>query len=401
VRPGDLLGFALRSLFGVPLRSFLIVLSMAIGVAGVVVLTWLGSAARSYVTEEFRALGTNMVVVLPGRAETTGGAPPLLGETARDLTIDDAAALLRSPFVRWIAPIVAGDAPVVYGGRAREANVLGTTPGFFAVRRLELAHGRLWPDGDPNDAIPECVIGSTVARELFGGRSGLGEWVRIQEYRFRVVGVLAATGRSIGVDLDQIVVLPVGSALAVFDTPALFRIVVEVRGREVLEEATAAIERIIRDRHEGELDVTVITQEAVLGTFDRIFDALTLSVAGIASISLLVAGVLVMNVMVVSVSQRKEEIGLMKALGAPARQVRDVFLAEATMLSFGGAALGVAFGHVLTLIGTRLYPVLSAGTPVWAIVAAVGVACGSGLAFGVAPARRAARLDPVEALARR
>ena len=401
MRAFDVVRYAWSSLVQNRMRSGLILASMGIGVAGVVVLTWLGDSARRYVTGEFSALGTNLLIVLPGRTETTGAAPPVLGETARDLTIDDALALARSPAVTLVAPIVAGDAPVAHGGVAYEATILGSTPELFAIRHLQMGQGRPWSSGDPRQAHAVCVIGSTVKQEIFGPKRALGEWLRIGAWRFRVIGVLASKGRSLGNDLDEMVVVPVASAQALFDAPSLFRILVQARSREALQQAEHDIERIVRERHEGEADVTVITQESVLSTFDRIFVALTLSVGGIAAVSLLVAGILVMNVMVVAVSQRREEVGLLKALGAPPRQIQSLFLSEAALLSLVGAGCGLLLGVAAVLLVSRLYPQLGPALPLWAPVAAILVAVGSGVLFGVAPARRAAKLDPVQALARR
>jgi putative ABC transport system permease protein len=401
MRLADTLAFATRALAGHRVRTSLMLLAMAIGVAAVVVLTALGDGARRYVTGEFAALGTHLLIVLPGRKETTGGIPPITGETSRDLTIDDALALYRSRAVARVAPMNVGEAPVSRGSRERDAVVLGTTAEFLEVRRLDLAGGRFLPEGGARQARPVCVIGRTVRDALFGGDDALGEWVRVGDRRFRVIGVVAQKGRSIGVDLDEMVIIPVASAQALFDTPSLFRILVEAKSRDAVGRAKSDIRRIISARHEGEEDVTVITQDSVLSAFDRIFKALTLTVAGIAAISLLVAGILVMNVMLVSVSQRTAEIGLLKALGAPARRIQTLFLVEAAQLSLLGAIIGVAVGLGLSWAVGRMFPALPSTPPLWAIGAAVSVALVTGVAFAVLPARRAARVDPVQSLAGR
>lgn len=395
------LRFALHSLLANRLRSALILAAMAIGTAGVVLLIWLGESGRRYVVDQFAALGTNLVVVLPGRTETTGGAPPLFGETPRDLTLDDALALLRSDSVARVAPIVAGSVLAAHGGREREAMVLGSTADLLEVRHLTLGSGRFLPGGDPRLASAVCVLGGTIHRELFGGRSALGEWVRLGDRRYRVVGVLSSSGRSLGTDLDEMVVLPVASAQALFDTEGLFRLLVQSRSRDTVARTVADVAAILAARHDGEADVTVITQEAVLGTFDGILRALTLAVAGIAAVSLLVAGILIMNVMVVAVSQRRTEVGLLKALGAPRRTIGRLFLWEALLLALGGAASGIGLAEAISRVLARLQPMLTPGTPPWAVAGAVAVALLIGTLFGVLPARRAARLDPVLALARR
>jgi putative ABC transport system permease protein len=399
--PRDALGFATRSLAHARVRTGLTLMAMALGVASVVLLTALGEGARRYVTGRFASLGTHLLIVLPGRSETTGGHPPLLGETPRDLTLEDALALLRSPHVRRVAPITVGSAPVAWGGRERESTIVGSTAEFFPVRHLALAQGQPLPGGDPRSGQPVCVIGAKVQRELFAAEPPLGRWLRLGDWRCRVIGVLASEGRSIGMDLEELVVVPVALAQAIFDTPSLFRVLVEARTRADIEPAAEDLRRIIADRHEGEEDVTVITQDAVVATFDRILRALTLAVAGIGTVSLAVAGILIMNVMLVSVSQRTTEVGLLKALGTPSRQVERLFLLEAGLVAALGALAGVGLGLAGGVALRHLYPSLELVPPVWAIPAGVGVAIATGVVFGVLPARRAARLDPVQALSRR
>jgi len=397
----DVLTYAAGSVLGYRARTLLTLLAMGIGVASVVMLTALGEGARRFVTGEFQSLGTHLLIVLPGRSETTGGPPPLLGETPRDLTLEDALAIERSRAVRRIAPIAVGSAGVSYREREREVMIIGSTAAFLDVRRLKMASGRFFPTSDPRRASPVCVLGAKIKHELFGASPAIGRWVRIGDRRFRVVGTLASEGRSIGLDLEDIVIVPVAAAQALFDSFSLFRVLVEARSDEAIPRARRDILRIIRQRHEGEDDVTVISQDAVVATFDKIFTALTLTVAGIASISLAVAGILIMNVMLVAVSQRTTEVGLLKALGASSGAIMQVFLAEATILSLVGAAAGVAVGYAAIRFVDQAYPLLPLSMPLWAVASAVFVAMTTGLLFGVLPARRAAKLDPVAALAGR
>ena len=399
--PEDTLRFGYRSLTGYPTRTLLMLLAMSIGVTAVVLLTSLGEGARQYVLDRFSALGSNMVIVLPGRSETTGGAPPMVGATARDLTLGDALALYRSSAVRNVAPLIVGTANIAYGGLRREVMILGTTAEMQPVRELEMAQGRFLPAGEAERASNVVVLGARVKRELFGNASALGEWVRIEDRRYRVIGILTDKGESLGADIGDSVFIPVASAQQLFDTEGLFRILVEARARESIPRAVQAAREIIRERHDGKDDVTVITQDAVLATFDRILTALTLAVGGIAAISLGVAGVLIMNVMLVAVSQRTTEIGLLKAVGASGGQILRLFLTEAAMLSLLGAALGIVLAYVGIGILGQMFPNFPLSPPNWALAAAVGISLVTGLVFGVMPARRAARLDPVQALARR
>lgn len=402
MRSTDLIHFARSAATGNPLRAGLLVLAMAIGVAAVVVLTALGDGARRYVMNEFSSLGSNLVIVLPGRSQTGGFSPGnAVTSTPRDLTIDDAQALLRLGAVAQAAPLTVGTSEIRFEGRLREVMVAGTTAEYAQVRQMAMAQGRFLAAGDWRNGAPEAVIGAKVRSELFGNQNALGQLVRVGDRRFRVVGVLASTGQGLGMNADELVLVPVSLAQAMFNTSTLFRILVEAKGRESMEAAKAQVAALIQSRHEGEQDVTVITQDAVLATFDKLLGALTLGVAGIAAISLAVAGILVMNVMLVSVTQRTAEIGLLKALGADAATIRSVFLMEAAMLSLAGALVGYGLGLAAAGLIRQIYPTFPAYAPDWAVLAGLGTALVTGIVFGVLPARRAARLDPVAALAKR
>lgn len=397
MQASDTLRFATRAAAGYPLRTFLMVLAMSIGVAAVVVLTALGDGARRYVVNEFASLGTNLVIVLPGRSETGGFNPAnAITSTPRDLTVDDAQAITRAPAVLRSAPITIGTSEAVWNGRLRDVTIVGTTPDYLKLRRMDLAQGRFLPADEPNAAV--AVIGAKIQAELFGAESAIGKVLRIGDRRVRVIGVLAQSGQGLGMNADEVVILPVVVAQAMFDTNTLFRILVEAKGRALLEQAKAQTLEIVKARHDGEEDVTVITQDAVLETFDRILGTLTYGVAGIAAISLAVAGILVMNVMLVAVTQRTGEIGLLKALGAEGNAIRNAFLAEAALLSATGAVAGYLLGQGGAFALRAALPVLPAYPPDWAVIAALGTALTTGLLFGVMPARRAARLDAVQAL---
>lgn len=397
----DLLLQAAKAIQTQPVRAALIILAMSIGVAAVNVLTALGDSARNYVVHEFESLGTHLVIVLPGRTETTGGHPPLFGETPRDLTLDDAAALFRSRHVAAMAPVSIGSAPVSVGGLERDTNIMGSTHALLRVRHLTMAQGQFLPEDDADKEISVCVIGQKISAELFAHQQAVGQWLRINDRRFRVIGVLAKEGQSIGTGFDELIIVPVASAQALFDSHSLFRILIEAPSEAAMYKAVDEVRTIIKLRHEGEDDVTVITQDSVVNTFDKILTALTFTVAGIAAVSLAVAGVLVMNVMLVSVSQRTGEIGLLKAIGATQGQLQRWFLCEAALLSLAGALVGSVLGQFGILVLQWLYPSFPVALPVWARLSALAVALLTGLLFGVLPARKAARMDPVVALARR
>jgi putative ABC transport system permease protein len=370
---------------------------VAIGVASVILLTSLGEGARLYVTGEFTSLGSNLLIVIPGKTETVGAAP-FVSTAPNDLTVDDSEALQQQiPQIRRTAPIAFGMAEAQVGERGREITVLGTTNAMLEIRGMKMGAGRFLPEG-VRDA-PVCVLGAKVGSELFGNENPLGKIVRIGESRFRVVGVLAPRGTSIGLDLDEIVNVPVDSALRIFNRTSLFRIIAEVGTHMDIERARDRAVALLTERH-GEEDITVLTQDAVLETFQRILNILTAALAGIAAISLTVAGIGIMNVMLVSVSERTREIGLLKAIGGTQRQIMSVFLIEAAIISSGGGLLGLAVGIGVGQIAEQVFPAFPVQPPVWAVVAALGVSASVGILFGGVPARNASRLDPVEALMR-
>ena len=397
----DTLQYGSRALLSARARTWLMIIAMAIGVGSVVVLTALGEGARNYVSNEFSGLGSNLIIVIPGKTETTGEAPPLVGGTPNDLTLHDALALTRSSSVKLIAPIIVGSAPVSYQQLEREITILGSTYELLPVRNLSMAKGKFLPPGDPERGSAVVVIGSKLKKELFGSKRALGQWVRIHDRRFRVIGILDPMGESLGLDVGDLAVIPVSTAESLFNTSALFRILVQAKGRNSVAKAQQAITEILKERHNGEEDVTIITQEAMLSTFDDIFKSLTYTVSGIAAISLAVAGILIMNVMLVAVSQRTEEIGLLKALGGSERQILNLFLIEASLLSL----IGAAFGMLIAIAGVwaldNAFPSFPLSVPLWSVGAALLVSVTTGLLFGTLPARRAAHLDPVHALSGR
>lgn len=399
MRLADTLRFARDAATGYPMRTSLSVLAMSIGVAAVVILTALGDGARRYVVGQFSSIGTNLVIVLPGRSGTGGFNPAnAITTTPRDLTIDDAGALRRAPSVSRVAPLTVGTSEISYGGRLREIMVAGSTAEFIPIRNFELAQGQALPDDDWNRGASVAVIGNKIREELFGNEPAVGQLIRVGDRRLRIIGVLKPLGQALGMNTDELVIVPVALAQAMFNSNTLFRILVEAKSREAIPEAKTQVMDILKQRHRGEEDVTVITQDAILATFDKLLGALTLGVAGIAAISLAVAGILVMNVMLVAVTQRTGEIGLLKALGATGNTIRLAFLAEAAMLSTVGAVLGYLLGQLGAFGLRQAFPVFPAYPPDWAVIAGLSTALITGLLFGVMPARRAAQLDPVQAL---
>ncbi|MFQ5514073.1 MAG: ABC transporter permease [Myxococcota bacterium] len=400
MRPEDLAGFAVTALLRHRVRTALSLVGVAIGVAAVVLLTGLGEGARGFVLDEFASLGSNLLVLIPGKNETTG-AYPGVGGVPHDLTLADARALQRAlPQIRALAPLSMGNETVSHHDRHRQVMVLGSTPEFLEVRQLRVAYGSFLPPGDIERGSQVAVLGATVARELFGNEPAVGHVVRIGDWRTRVIGVLERKGTQIGLNLDDLVLVPVATGMRLFDRRSLFRILIKLRAHEEIASTCPRALEILRERH-GEEDVTCVTQESVISSLSSILRVLTLGLVGIAAISLSVAGIGIMNLMLVSVSERTHEIGLLKAVGASRRQVLAVFLAEAVFLASAGGLLGLAVGGLGTQLIAWLYPNFPVTVPAWALWAALATSFVVGALFGVLPARRATQLDPVDALSGR
>ena len=393
----DAVGLAWESLRLHRLRTGLTLTGIAIGVTAVLLLTALGDAAKGYIVKQFADIGANLVIVAAGKVETSGMPSP--GGVTRDITIDDIEAIPKlAPAARLVAPLSLGSGVFEYGGRTRAVYVIGTTSEYQQLRNIHVSVGQFLPPGDPRQGGNVVVVGRTVQREIFQGESPLGRSVRIAQTRFRVIGVLAPKGQSLGFNYDDIVLVPVATGLRMFNQTGLFRAFVQASDASAVPVAQEEVKRVLKARHDGDEDFTLITQDSMLKTVGAIIDALTRALAGIAAISLAVAGIGIMNVMLVSVSERTSEVGLLKALGARRRQILSVFLVEAATLSVAGAAIGVVVGvAVIAAAGAVFTDFPIRPNPTW-IGVVLALALAAGVGFGLMPARRAARLQAAEAL---
>ncbi|HET8711233.1 MAG TPA: ABC transporter permease [Spongiibacteraceae bacterium] len=399
MRPADLLQFSAQTLLRQRVRGVMILFAMGLGVAAVLILTALGVGARGYVLNEFSSIGKNVLIIFPGRNETTGGMPPVMGTAARDITLEEAHLLKsRISAIEDVAPLVLGSSRVAFAERGREVPIFGTSPLFLKVRHFTLAQGRNLSSGDFRRASNEVIIGEKLKSELFAAKSAIGEFVRIGDTRFRVIGILQGRGDTMGIDMSDAAIIPVAAAQRLFNVSGLFRVVIELNENASVPAAKKHIEEAMREFHQNELDVTVVSPDAMLVTFDKILTAMTLAVGAIGAISLFVAGILIMNVMLISVSQRTREIGLLKALGASSRDVLRIFLTEAMLLTGVGAIFGTLFGLIVVRVARTLIDNVPFDAPLWSIVAATSTALITGLAFAWMPARRASLLQPVDAL---
>lgn len=396
MRLTELLQFALGSLRAYPLRSGLTALGIAIGIAAVVLLTSIGEGVHRFVLAEFTQFGTHLLAVNPGRIQTHGVSPGVFG-TTRPLSLDDAEALRRARHVRAVMPSIQGNARVEAGARARNTTILGVGPALPEVWRLGVQLGRFLPDDDPRTARAFVVLGQKVKSELFADRNPLGDYVRVGGYRYRVIGVMEPKGQILGFDLDDTVFIPAARALELFNREGLMEIDVLYTPTASLPEVVESVRQVLIERH-GREDFTIVTQEQMLDVLGSVLNVLTFAVGALGGISLLVGGIGVLTIMTIAVSERTAEVGLLRALGARQPQILALFLGEAVVLAvlggFAGLALGIAGAGLLRLAVPAL-PVYTS----WAYaLAALALSAVVGLAAGVFPARRAARLDPVEAL---
>lgn len=398
MRSADLLRFNLQLLLRHRFRSLMILLALAIGVAAVNLLTGLGEGAKAYVLNQFSLLGNETLIMLPGKKETSGGMPPITGEAPRDITLADARAISRLPGVAAVAPLLVGIAEVRFDARAREVVIAGTSHDFFAIRQLQTQQGQILPLLDLDIASPVAVIGSTVKRELFGNAPALGQWLKAGDRRFRVIGVLSSKGQAMGMDMNDLMIVPVASAQMLFNKPGLFRVFIQSQSSDAIPALKLRVEQLMQRRQDGVADITLISQDAILSSFANILGTLNLAISGIAAISLLVAGILIMNVTLISVSQRTAEIGLLKAIGAANSDIQTLFLSEALLMAVLGACAGMLLSE-LGLLAMRLrFSDLAFHTPWWARLLALGIAVATSLLFAWGPSRRAARLSPISAL---
>ncbi len=391
MRAGEAFRVALGALRANRLRSALTMLGVIIGVAAVVVLVALGSGAKQEVEDQVEGLGSNIIIVVPGKFEL-GSAP-----TVSRLTLDDVSLLGRVVGdERRVAVSVASGENVGVGRRETFVTVNGVNENVPNVFDRPLARGEYITASDVDTRRRVAVLGSTVVRRVFGDVDPLGRQVSIAGVRFRVIGVFERVGSTFGVDRDTEVHIPVTAAQRLFGVDRIDALAVKAPRADDVEPLQKRLTAALQDKYDGE-EFSAVTQTQILGTIGRILGLLTLVLAAIAAISLLVGGVGVSNIMLVSVRERTREIGLRKALGARQRDVLLQFLIEAVLLCVVGGLIGIGLGVGGSLLVAAVSP-LPAVIAWWSPVLAFAVSAAVGIFFGVAPARRAGRLDPVVAL---
>jgi putative ABC transport system permease protein len=402
-----LLRIALRALAVNKLRSALTMLGIVIGVGAVIVMIAVGAGAQARVEEQIRALGSNLLLVMPG--STTAGGVRMGFGSGSTLTEDDVVAINREIPEALAAPALRGSAQVVWGNSNWSTQIYGITPEYLDVRQWPLASGRVFEAGEMQGAAKVCLIGATVAKQLFGSADPLDQSIRIKRVPFTVIGVLDVKGQSmIGTDQDDLILVPIKTARSrVLGTAsaARNRTVGTIWVKAADEVDTKVVEEqvraLLRQRHRiqagADDDFSLRNLQEVMAAQEASSRVLALLLAAVASVSLLVGGIGIMNIMLVSVTERTREIGLRMAVGARTRDILGQFLVEAVTLSLIGGLIGVALGMGTSLGIAEFFGWRVVVSPE-AIGLAVAFAFGIGVFFGFYPARKAARLNPVEAL---
>jgi putative ABC transport system permease protein len=391
-----------KTLLSNKLRTGLTMLGIVIGNASVIAMIGIGEGGQKFVSQQLESLGPNVLFVIPGNRETQRISLDL----PKTLVLEDAEAIATQvPTIASVTAELNARQVVTYRNKNTDINIIGTTPGFLTVRDFETAKGRFFTEVDMKRSNQVVVLGAKLAERFFAQNNPIGQQLRIKDVSFQVIGVLASKGSNLGVDYDDAALIPIvtmANRIVGRTSPyglELTYIVASAKNSDSVDAAQFQMTNLLRQRHKlsGEDDFTINTQKDALQTVGQISGALTIMLAAIAGISLFVGGIGIMNIMLVSVTERTQEIGLRKAIGATQRDILLQFIIEAVIVSAMGGLVGTAVGVGGILLVASVTPLKAAISPI-AIASAVGISGAIGLFFGVVPARRAAKLDPIVAL---
>ncbi len=391
---------AARSIVRNKLRSFLTILGIVIGVASVIAMVTVGQGSSKQVTDSVEAMGSDLLVLRPGRREF---GPPGAGGRARPFTLRDAEALMQLPEVGRLAPIASSTQTVVAGNANSSTSITGSTPDWLEVTNWTLASGRNFTTAEDNAGLAVCLLGQTVRQRLFGSDDPVGQTVRIKSIACEVVGLLTAKGAgSFGQDQDDVVVMPIRllQRRLAGDTD-VSTIQISVASGVSVQQATTAIQEVMRERRritiDKDDDFSITDMKEIASMLNSVNSVLSGLLSSVAAVSLLVGGIGIMNIMLVSVTERTREIGIRLAVGASARQVLTQFLVESVALSLLGGVIGILTGLAMAGVASSFMAIPFVVDPTMVLLA-FGFSALIGVFFGYFPARRAARMDPIEAL---
>ncbi len=404
------LQLAFQSIMANRMRSGLTILGIVIGVMAVITMLSIGGGTQASVTRQIESIGTNLIIILPGRM-TMGAIRGGLG-SAITLTYADAEAMKDLPSLNGVAPVIQSGVQAVYLDSNAQTNLVGTTPDYTTVRNHRVASGSFITEAHVRARSLVAVLGADVARTLFGDQDPVGQVIKINRVSFRVIGVLEKKGGAGMFTQDDLIIIPITTAFTYFPRradwrgqPSVTAIYAQARDRNLLNQAIEEIRDLLRKRHDLPLwaddDFSIVTQEDMLGMANAITNIFTIFLGSIGAISLIVGGIGIMNIMLVSVTERTREIGIRMAVGARRRDILLQFLTEATVLSLLGGAIGIVLGWMaswgigkINIGGSNIETLV---TP-WSVLLAVFFSAAVGLFFGIYPANKAASLNPIEAL---
>lgn len=396
-----LVKIAIRAIKANKSRAILTSLGVIIGVASVILLVSVGSGLKDYITNQMQDMGSDLVMIMPGEIDldnvSAGGSPMSSAFSAMassKLELDDLQAIENIPYIKDAVGLTMGSAPIRYEGESQVGQIFGTTANYTNVRNSDFESGGFFTQADVNSGRKVAVIGYKIAEDLFDDVYVVGEKFKVGDYLYTVVGVMEESGGQSTMSPDDKVYVPITVAQRQFGQKSLGIIFAQATSNDDVAAAVTMAEEVMK-RRLNENEYTVLDQKEILSTVSGILDTLTAALGGIAAISLLVGGIGIMNIMLVSVTERTQEIGLRKALGAKPEVILTQFLIEAVVLSVGGGIVGVIVGAGGAMIINNFMPTT---ITLWSVILAFVVSAGIGIIFGVAPAKRASELSPIEAL---
>jgi len=393
----EIIILSFKSIWRNKVRSALTMIGIIIGVSAVIILISVGQGIQNYITGRFESLGANTVNVLPGKVTLdegfTGSGPNFAGSK---LTLKMAEDLQKigGP-INLVGAEADFSATVSYKGESKYTSIAGINVGYAKILNLEIEEGREISQTDIEASRKVAVIGKSIQEKLFGQSSAVGKQINIASEKFEVIGILSKIGSTgIGIDINNFVAIPITSAGKISGSDKIQVISIQAKSKDEIDETIELAKKYLRTKLKDD-EFSILDQSSLLGTITQILGVLTLALGGIAAISIVVGGVGIMNIMLVSVTERTKEIGLRKAVGAKPSDILTQFLIEATTLSISGGILGILLGWSGSLALNQFFPTF---VTVWSVALAFGVSAAIGIIFGVAPAIKASRLDPINAL---